>query len=235
MTRLFITIISLLALISLCSCSHFKQEIQDSPPTDTVPSTDNDDVFHSKSFVTIEEFISFINDPANKDRWGWVDPQYYVNFDSIIPDSEVRNVISRSKDCYTVNYGTEIYRLLTITFANTSDMPIDLDDDGYHFRNENYYTSIEELKNNSERPGLYRMRIEKYDFTYMIPSGGSYQELTLYTENYYVKIFRNVYTTPRPYTEAQMNLVTSIFLENGATDESIVSAFERIVALLPQE
>ncbi|MBE6608971.1 MAG: hypothetical protein E7633_10520 [Ruminococcaceae bacterium] len=205
---------------------------------DSKPSGEDPD--YSEYFSNLDDFKNYISNKENQSKHCPIDDGVYVDFSSILPDSEIKQISVLFHNYYYVNYiekNDDIFFGLSFSFKTSPTK------EKYDYTveemiksgalNETPIKSISELKDYKATTGYTWVEIGEYNLLYY--DNKSLSEFTITINDYIVSILWNNELSADDYTSAQSEFLSALVSEYGATNESVIEMLDKIKALIPKE
>lgn len=217
------------------------QEAPQDPPKQSDIDLGSSD--YSLHFSTLDEFENYISDKENQRPYYKVDNEAYIDFNSIVPNSEIVNIHIMGNNYYLYRYyaenQTDIYTGFGIQVNKEEDNRTQIErgiNNGVF--NETPYCSIDELREITPTDRQYTYsKIGNHTLLWYdsnIDESDDFSGLGLYVGDYCITFFWEADYTKDDYTPTQYEFLSTIVPAYGATDESIIEMLDKIKALIPQ-
>ena len=189
-------------------------------------------------FSNLDELRKYMSD---KDSQTIKIDNMYIDFNSIIPDSEIAEISVRRTNWYQIEYikkNDSIPYNIAIDVMNHERYGMDLDGMKENdVTNEIPCKSIDELKDFTSASTLnfVHAKLGKYDLVYYRGVNvDNFESLIILINGYRIEVrwFENY--TIDDYTPAQSEFLSALVPAYGATDESVIEMLDKIKALIPQ-
>ncbi len=209
------------------------------------PSKDNIlSVDHSEYFSSLDEFKSYINDKEQQSKHCPIDDGVYVDFSSILPDSEIKEITAYFHNWYDVRYAVKDDSIpygLSIDFITTPTR------EKYDYNveemiksgalSETPLKSISEIEDYKATTSYTRVEIGEYTlfyYTYLYSNPDQFDNFVVFINDYRIDINWNDKLSIDDYTPEQSEFLSAIVPEYGATDGSVIAMLDKIKALIPE-
>ena len=189
-------------------------------------------------FSNLDELRKYMSD---KDNQTIKIDNMYIDFNSIIPDSEIAEISVRRTNWYQIEYikkNDSIPYNIAIDVMNHEKYDMDLDGMKENdVTNEIPCKSIDELKDftSSSTLNFVHAKLGKYDLVYYRGVNvDNFESLIILINGYRIEVrwFENY--TIDDYTPAQSEFLSALVPAYGATDDSVIEMLDKIKALIPQ-
>lgn len=185
----------------------------------------------SLPFSTLDDFKEYIYDEENRDEYYHVDGDSYIDFDSIISNSEIFELGILGKNWYWVFYINEKQSgadNFVMTVRKYDKNPISESDV------ETSCGSMDELREIKLVTSDYvKLELENYTVLYFGTATGM-NMLSVYIDGYVVRFSWLPNYSIDDYTAEQAAFLSAVVPEYGATDDSVIAMLDKIKALIPQ-
>ena len=231
--------IAILALFSLILTSAACGRVVEEPKTNideneqqTSNNQNNSSGSHlfSLPFSTLDDFKEHINDEENRDEYYQVDGDAYIDFDSIISDSEIFELGILGKNWYWVFYinekqsGTDNF-IMSVRKCDkdfVSELSAEIS-----------CSSMDELREIELATfDWVTLKLDNYTVLYAGTATGM-EMLSVYIDGYLVRFSWLPNYSIDDYTPEQSEFLSAVVPEYGATDDSVIAMLDRIKALIP--
>lgn len=206
--------------------------------------TDHND--NSEYFSNLDEFKSYINNKEKQSKHCPIDDGVYVDFSSILPDSEIEEIAARYHNWYSVRYAVKNDSIpygLSIDFVTTPTR------EKYDYNvekmiesgalSETSIKSISELKDYKATTAYTWVEIGEYTLFYYNnlhskpDNGRKFDDFDVIINGYQINIQWNEKLSIDDYTPEQSEFLSALVPEYGATDDSVTAMLDKIKALIP--
>ncbi|MBE6606995.1 MAG: hypothetical protein E7633_00360 [Ruminococcaceae bacterium] len=241
---IFLILVALLAVSSGCVPNE-----EDTYKDLGEPEIPDIDVDYSRYFQDIDSFKSYINDKEKQSKHCPIDDGVYVDFSSILPDSEIEEIAARYHNWYDVRYSVKndsIFYGLSIAFVTTPTR------EKYDYNveemiksgalNETPIKSISELKDYKATTAYTWVEIGEYTLFYPYntnydfrepDNGHKFDNFSVFINDYQITIQWNHKLSADDYTPEQSEFLSALVPDYGATNDSVIEMLNKIKALIP--
>ena len=241
---IFLILIALLVVSAGCA-----QNEEDTDKDLGEPYEEEVLVIKSKRFSNLDSFKSYINNKEKQSKHCPIDDGVYVDFSSILPDSEIEQIAAKYHNWYSVQYAEKndsIFYGLSIDFVTTPTREkYDYNVEGMiksGALNETPIKSISELKDYKATTAYTWVEIGEYTLFYPFNtnynlrdpnSGHKFDNFSVFINDYQITIQWNHKLSADDYTPEQSEFLSALVSEYGATDDSVIEMLDKIKALIP--
>ena len=235
---ILLTLLTLLAVIVGCTTN---EKAPNDNKNDYEDDACHDD--HSEYFSNLDEFKSYINDKENQSEMCPIDDGVYVDFSSIIPNSQIRQISAIYHNYYNVEYigkNDDIPYGIWFSFITTPTR------EKYDYNiekmiksgalNEMPIKSMSELKDYKATTAYTWVEIGEYTlfyYTYLHSNPDKFDNFVVFINDYKININWNDKLSIDDYTPAQAAFLSAVVPQYGATDDSVIAMLDKIKALIP--
>ena len=242
---IFLILIALLVVSAGCA-----QNKEDTDKDLGEPYEEEVLVIKSKRFSNLDSFKSYINNKEKQSKHCPIDDGVYVDFSSILPDSEIKVIKAKYHNWYSVQYAEKNDSISYGLFVDFITTPTR---EKYDYNveemiksgalNETPIKSISELKDYKATTAYTWIEIGEYTLFYPFNtnynlrdpnSGHKFDNFSVFINDYQITVQWNHKLSADDYTPAQSEFLSALVSEYGATDDSVIAMLDKIKALIPK-
>lgn len=205
---------------------------------------------NSEYFLNPNEFKNYISNKESQSKFCPMDDNVYVELDSIIPNSQIKQIVAKFHNWYSVRYAvknnTTFYGLSVDFITTPTREKYDCNVEEMiksGALNETPLKSISELEDYKATTAYTWVEIGEYTLFYPFntsydfhehDNGHKFDNFSVFINDYKITVHWNCELSIDDYTPEQSEFLSALVPEYGATDDSVIAMLDRIKALIPQ-
>ena len=225
---IFLVLITLLAVIVGCTIN---EEAANDNKNNYDPAVELEDT--SVYFSSLQDFKEYINNKEKQTPEAPMDVNAYMDFNSIIPDSEITEIVVRRENYYSVRYDNNGDFYYVFAYKATGTIADEVDEilkETPDLINKQPYDSIEKLKDVKEKSYYIWVDLGDYEIVYLCSTDTKQIfQLGVRIDGSLFKVRMENYSS-----SAQESFVKALNPDYGATDDSVIAMLDKIKALIPK-